>query len=379
MEETIPLQQYSGVKLSNGTYYWRVGVMKDGKVTALSESRKLNVTKPLAAPQILQPSDASQLVIDESQSVPVEWNEVEGAEYYKLVVYDESGRAYKTEKLSASKTRLSLPVTGGTESLFTKYKISLQALSDESEVSTARSGDEASVSFELRRPVPVKLVSPAENQSFDGLAALRSPIQFVWNTGDVTTRTVFTLQKQNSNGTWRTVSTIENPKAGLSQNRLTEGRYRWSISASGENGVVLDSESETFVIAPVPALARAVLSEPSNNFKMDSAYLRKHRNISFKWNKVSGATDYNFVIYQVLSNGSYKQVYSQNGIKQTEVRVKDLSIFDVGTFEWRVTAYSHAKDGFEEQKSTAASARFKIDFGLPAKVKTTQPGTMYGE
>ena len=39
-----------------------------------------------------------------------------------------------------------------------------------------------------------------------------------------------------------------------------------------------------------------------------------------------------------MANGSYKQVYSQKGIKQTEVKIKDLSIFDVGTFEWRVTA-----------------------------------------
>ena len=172
---------------------------------------------------------------------------------------------------------------------------------------------------------------------------MHSPIQFAWQTGDAASRSVFTLQKQNSNGSWRTVTTIENPKTGLSQNRLTEGRYRWNISASGENGLVLDSENQSFVIKPVPALATAVLSEPLNNLKMDSAYLRKHRNLSFKWNKVKGASDYTFVIYQLMANGSYKQVYSQKGIKQTEVKIKDLSIFDVGTFEWRVTAYSHAK------------------------------------
>ena len=379
VEETIPLQQYTGLNLASGTYYWRVGILQDGKITALSDSRKLNVTNPLSAPQIIQPAPDSRLIVDDSQAIAVEWNEVEGAAYYKLVVYDENGSTFKTEKLSESKIRLELPVNGEEEGVFTKYKLSLQAFSDETELSSPRSGAQTSLSFELRHPIPVKLLSPVENQNFDGLAALHSPIQFAWQTGDAASRSVFTLQKQNSNGSWRTVTTIENPKTGLSQNRLTEGRYRWNISASGENGLVLDSENQSFVIKPVPALATAVLSEPSNNLKMDSAYLRKHRNLSFKWNKVKGASDYTFVIYQVMANGSYKQVYSQKGIKQTEVKIKDLSIFDVGTFEWRVTAYSHAKDGFEEQKSSAASARFKIDFGLPVKVKTTQPGTMYGE
>ena len=126
-------------------------------------------------------------------------------------------------------------------------------------------------------------------------------------------------------------------------------------------------------------LAGATLIEPSNDFKMDAAYLKSHRNLSFKWKKVSGATDYDFAIYQVFSNGTYKRIYSQNKVKQTELRIKDLSVFDVGTFEWRVTAYSHAKDGYEEQKSNTVSARFNIDFGLPSKVKTTAPGTMYGE
>ena len=172
---------------------------------------------------------------------------------------------------------------------------------------------------------------------------------------------------------------MENPKTTVSLSRLTEGRYRWNVSASGEKGIALDSSSETFVIRPVPLLENAALSEPSNNLKMDAAYLKAHRNLSFKWKKVAGATDYDFAIYQVLANGTYKRVYAQSKVKQTEVRIKDLSIFDVGTFEWRVTAYSHAKDGYEEQHSNAASARFRIDFGLPAKVKTGDPGTMYGE
>ena len=373
--QTLSKQEYSGASLTSGTYYWRVGVIRDGTETAFSEPNKLNVLNQMQAPKIIQPENSAKLVVAESEPLSFEWQPVDGADYYKILVYDEKGIAVKSEKVNEPKAKLELPISS-TEK---KFSTVVQAFTKETAISSSRFSEESKVSFAVRSPLPVILVSPVNNQSFDGLTALRTPVQLIWKAGDTTTRTSLTLQKQNSNGSWRTVRTIDNPKTTVSFDRLTEGRYRWSVSASGENGVVLDSLNETFVINPVPLLASASLSEPSNNLKMDAAYLKSHRNLSFKWKKVTGATDYDFVIYQVLSNGTYKRIYSQNKVKQTEVRIKDLSIFDVGTFEWPVTAYSHAKDGYEEQKSNTVSARFKIDFGLPSKVKTTDPGTMYGE
>ncbi len=382
--QKLSTPEFSGASLISGNYYWRVGVIKDGAETAFSEPNNLKVLNPMQAPKITQPEEAAKLVVAYSEPVSFTWQPVSGADYYKLSVYDSEGNLIKNEKTPGARASLELPVavTSPSEAanpLYTKYRTVIQAFAKETEISSSRYSEESEVSFEVRRPLPVTLLSPVNNQSFDGLAALRTPVQLVWKSGDTTTRTVLTLQKQNTNGSWRTVRTMENPKTSVSLSRLTEGRYRWNVSASGEKGIALDSSSETFVIRPVPMLENAGLSEPSNNLKMDAAYLKSHRNISFKWKKVNGATDYDFAIYQVLDNGTFKRVYAQNKVKQTEVRVKDLSIFDVGTFEWRVTAYSHAKDGYEEQKSNASKSRFKIDFGLPAKVKTGDPGTMYGE
>ena len=385
--QTLSTPEYTGASLSSGNYYWRVGVLKDGKETAFSEPNKLKVMNLMQAPKITSPQNEEKLIVAYSDPVGFEWQKVSGADYYRLSVYDDNGNVVKSERVNEPKIKVELPVaatvpsagTSSTAPVYTKYKTVIQAFAKETEISTSRISEKSEVSFEVRRPLPVTLVSPVNNQGLDGLAALRTPVQLVWKAGDPTTRTLLTLQKQNTNGSWRTVRTMENPKTQVSLSRLTEGRYRWNVSASGENGIVLDSSSETFVIKPVPLLAKASLSEPSNNLKMDAAYLKAHRNLSFKWKKVTGATDYDFAVYQVLANGTYKRIYSQNKVKQSEVRIKDLSIFDVGTFEWRVTAYSHAKDGYEEQKSEAVSARFKIDFGLPAKVKTGDPGTMYGE
>ena len=382
--QTLSKPEYTGASLVSGTYYWRVGVIKDGLETAFSEPNKLRVLNPMQAPKITRPAEAEKLVVAYESPVSFEWQKVNGADYYKVLVYDEKGNAVKSEKVNEPKAKLELPVAATSPAeaanpVYTKYRTVIQAFAKETEISSSRYSEEAAVSFQVRRPLPVTLVSPVNNQSLDGLTALRSPVQLVWKSGDTTTRTLLTLQKQNADGSWRTVRTMENPKTTVSLSRLTEGRYRWNLAASGENGIVLDSSNETFVIKPVPLLAGAALSEPSNNFKMDAAYLKNHRNLSFKWKKVAGATDYDFAIYQVRSNGTYKRIYAQNKVRQTEVRIKDLSIFDVGSFEWRVTAYSHAKDGYEEQKSNVATARFKIDFGLPSKVKTGDPGTMYGE
>ena len=384
VKQTLSKTEYSGASLGSGNYYWRVGIVKDGEETAFSEPYKLKVLDPMQAPKITQPAEAAKLVVPYSQAVAFEWQKVSGADYYKLVVYDENGNAVKSERVSESKAKLELPVAATSPAaaatpLYTKYRTVVQAFAKETDISASRFSEESSVSFELRRPLPVTLVSPVNNQSLDGLTALRNPVQLVWKAGDTTRRTQLTLQKQNADGSWRTIRTMENPKNQVNLNRLTEGRYRWNVSASGEKGMVLDSSSETFVIKPVPLLEAAALVEPSKNFKMDAAYLKSHRNITFKWKRVAGATDYDFAIYQLLANGTYKRVYAQSRVKQTELRIKDLSIFDVGNFEWRVTAYSHAKDGYEEQKSNTASARFKIDFGLPSKVKTGDPGTMYGE
>ena len=382
--KTLSLSEYSGADLDAGTYYWRVGVIRDGSATAFSEPNKLKVLNPLPAPKIIKPQNDSKHIVAYSEALPFEWEKIPGADYYRLTVYDEKDNVVKSEKVNGTKVKLELPVNAtlpseGLDGAYTKYRSQLQAFAKETEISSSRDGKESSFSFELRRPLPVSLVSPVNNQSFDGLSALRTPIQLSWKAGNQPARAKLILQKQSANGSWRNFRTVDNPKTQVSFNRLTEGRYRWNISASDKDGRVLDSSSETFVIKTVPLLPLPELTNPVNNFKMDASFFKKNRSITLKWKKVPGATDYDLGVYQVLPNGTYKKIYSQSKVRATELRIKELSIFDVGSFEWRVIAYSHAKDGYEEQKSNASSSRFKIDFGLPSKVKMETPETMYGE
>ena len=134
-----------------------------------------------------------------------------------------------------------------------------------------------------------------------------------------------------------------------------------------------------FTITAVEALERASLIEPKNRFVMDFDYLRKNRTISFTWKPVAGATDYTFTLYKKDKNGSLTSVYSEKNLQTTSVRLKKLAVLDVGDFSWSVTAYSHAKDGYEEQQSRAAVNDFKVSFDKPKQVQTIQPGRMYAE
>lgn len=372
--------QVSNLKLDKGDYYWRVAVKTADGLSGYSASRTFTVLDELGKTRFITPAASSKNVIGENSSVLISWAKVENADYYKCLVTNAEGKSvYKSDRLADNSVRVPLK-TSADKTKYTSYKVSVTPYSDETDFISAREGESETITFEVRNPNPVKLISPLNETSFDGLTALRSPVKLSFQNGDTPVRTTVILQKQNANGTWKTVESFVNPGNTVELSRLTEGRYQWTVNASNAQGLPLDAkEYGTFVVKAVPLLAAANLITPEHNKKIDSSYLRKNRNITFNWNKVNGATDYEFVLYQVLSDGSYKNIYSQSMLKSTEVKIKNLSIFDLGTFEWRVTAYARAKDGYLEQKGSISSSRFTIDFALPKKVETIKPGTMYGE
>ena len=65
--------------------------------------------------------------------------------------------------------------------------------------------------------------------------------------------------------------------------------------------------------------------------------------------------------------------------KKSAVKFKNLRMLDLASFEWQVTAFARAKDGYIEQKSLSSSSEFKIQFDLPSKIQTIDQGTQYGE
>ena len=82
-------------------------------------------------------------------------------------------------------------------------------------------------------------------------------------------------------------------------------------------------------------------------------------------------------LYQKHQNGTLRKIVSKQ-LKNNSYDYLNLEKLDIGNFEWHVVSYVHAKDGFEEQKSSVSKSTFAINFDLPETVQVIPPDEMYG-
>lgn len=383
VQKSTQEKSLKNISLEKGKYYWRVGVFDDFENKEIfTNSRILNILGELDSPKIIYPSDNENLVVLKNSFVKLNWAKVEDADFYKVLVYssqNENDLLYSKISYENSVQDFQIPSYLGTDP--SQFKISLQAFTEQTDEMPLREGKTSSSTFKVRTVDSVKLVSPQNSQNFDGLNALRNPIVIEWKSGkDEPSKTTFVLKKVLPSGTTKEIQRTENVKNQINLERLSSGTYEWTILASTKNGLPINAENyRRFTVSQVQNLQKAILTSPQNDFVMGPSYLRKNRNIVFSWNEVFGATDYTFTLYQRNDDGTIRKIYSEENIKGTSVKFKKLSSLDVGNFEWNVTAYSHAKDGFEEQSGITSVGKFKIQFNLPSKVKTNDPGRIYGE
>lgn len=357
--------------LSAGTYYWRVGVKTSDGLEAVSDVRTFTILQKLLPPKIVLPLENSTLLTYSEKPTLITWQKTDGADYYNVKLFDEKG-ILVAEKVGIKQlnAKFVLPAE--------KYSVQIQAAAEQTETNPLRTSGFAESSFVLRNPSPIRAVSPI-SMKISGLAALRNPTVFSWQNGaDIPAKTEFVLYKVLANGNVREVYSQKNAKSGFSAERLGEGTYRWCVRASTSDGIPLDSEEQTFEITKVPLLPEAVLLQPEQNFVVGTEYLRKNRSIIFSWENVPGASDYKFSLYKKNSDGSLKFIYAEK-TKKNQVKFKDLKKLEIADFEWNVTAFSHASDGFEEQSGFVSAGEFKIDYKKPEKIKLVKPGKMYAE
>lgn len=368
VERTTMSTVLDNMTLSAGTYWWRVGVRdENGSLVGLTPSRSFIVLSKLTPPEILAPAQNQELMIYNYSPVSVSWKAVEDAEHYSVRICNLKGDVIK-QKEAVRDTSTQFVLEDG------NYVCYVQAIASETRISAVNERQ-----FSVRAPSNIIAQSPAANTRIAGLTALRNPVIFSWLAEkDKANGYKFILSKLQKDGSYKIVNTIDTTKNTLSINRLTAGTYSWKIAASTDKGIPIDSKTLNFVIEGTPNLQSPTLESPGQNFVIDGNYLKKNRVIEFSWKEVSGATAYTFVLYKMEADGSRKRIYSEKNTKASSVRIKDLSILDIGTFEWTVTPYSYAKDGYLEQQGSASARVFKIEFAAPTKVEAVQPGKMYG-
>ena len=373
LEKTVSGTTYENMKLPQGNWYWRVVTQgPDGKLE-YTQPNHLEVLKELTAPKITNIKNNAEILVAKNSAFNISWTPVDGADCYNIKIFDSNN------KLVAEK-----PEAEGSSAAFvlpnSSYTVKLQAVSVQTESSPIRTGPVEALDFSIRYPEAITLLAPAASAKIDGLTALRNPVNFSWKTGqDKPATTELVIRKRQDDGSFRTVERIKASKTSASVSRLLTGSYTWQIIASTKEGIPLNSEPLAFTVTNVEDLKQPKLTSPEKNFVMDAKYLRKNRTISFEWQAVEGATEYSFVLYKKEKNGNLSPVYSEKNIKGTKLRFKKLASLDLGDFEWNVTAFSYARDGYEERRSSAAKGNFKIKFDAPKQITTEKTERMYSE
>ena len=372
-EKHLPEQTISNINIEEGTWYWRIGVMNDAGTIDYTPSRSFVAIKELTAPQLIYPAQNQELLTYNDSAISLKWKEVSGASYYNVRIYNQE------QELISSKQEIR-----DTKASFIlkpeKYSVELQAVAEQNDISTMRQSPYSQAEFAVRKPEPVILLSPASSSTISGLTALRIPTSFTWKNGkDIPSEYELVLKKRTNNGSYKVIERRTTDKQSISFHRLTPGSYSYQVLASTAQGIPLNSGEKSFTVTDVPPLATPVGLSPRDNFTMNGEYLRKKRNIVFEWKPVEGANSYNFVLYKKDQDGSLKAIYSEKKIKSNRARLKDLSVLDLGSFSWQVTAYSYAKDGYLEQSSKTLKQSFKIDFEAPSEIENLTPERMYSE
>lgn len=375
------LSDCDGVNLEIGNYYWRVRVID--KVTrenlTTTNFRNLNILDKLANPIIKNPSAKSTLLMQKDSPVKINWNKVDGADYYKVRIFNSNTKENLIKFDSVDSNEVITYLTNDQINNLNdkEYICTVQAFSDEKINSPYRISNIEKTNFKIHLIEENKLIFPANNSRIKGIDAYKTPISFSWNIDDRIKKSEFVLTKVLPNGTSILVQKILNPKKGLKIPRLSPGKYNWTINSYYSEADLLHSIPNTFTILPVEKLDNIIIRNPKNNFIFDSNYLKDNRKIIFEWEKNPIATDYLFEMFSKNEDGTLRRICKIN-LKENKFVYHDLSKLDIGKFEWHVTSYVHSIDGFEVQRSNVCKNEFEIKFDLPGEVKILEPGKLYG-
>lgn len=373
VEKEVLGNTLENISLSDGNWWWRIGTTDSNGNTDYTEARHFEVLKTLTAPSLVTVAENQEIIATQSGIVKLGWRPVAGADFYNIRVYD-SDNNLVAENPEALGTSASFVLPDDS------YSLRIQAVASQTDNSNLRTGPVQTVDFTVRAAEAITQIQPVDAVKIDGLSALRNPVNFSWRNGtDKPVTTEFVLKKQQYDGTFKEVERRKVVKTTQAITRLSSGVYKWQIIASSKEGFSLNSKERSFTIGPVLELETPRLISPEYNFVMNSEYLRKNRNITFEWNDVPDSTEYNFVLYKRETNGRMNLIYSEKGLCSNRLRYRKLSNLDVGKFIWNVTAYSYAKDGFEERRSSVATGEFNIEFAAPKEIKAENPGRMYSE
>lgn len=404
-EEKVLGNSFSGANLKEGVYYWRLKSVNtiDGSEFVTS-GRKIDVVGNLAAANLIEPTD--RIIARETVPCEFKWSEVSDASYYKLMIYKKSDNKLVLEDViydTEYKTDLFH------NSIFedkTMYRWELQAHANAIPgISSRRTGKIAEGEFLFARLRPVSIDFPPKNYVLKGEDAILKPITAKWSSVDKVKSAQFVLRKVDEE---RPIEVIKIPtdeqmkgEFKIAPNNvlldtpdgIKTGRYEIVVYAQTLDDIDISNIEEKylgkFTVLPIEPLEQSKNLQVSPQ-SFDIEYLKNQKNpktITFKWGKVSKATEYHFEIIDQKGKSVLSEIIKDKTSYLLDfVKLPDAQkrIFSNGNFTWTVKGVRRIdsdKDGKLDkifQEGAESESSFNTNIPTPTKSKAKGAVNPYG-
>ena len=404
-EEKVLGNSFSGANLKEGVYYWRLKSVNtiDGSEFVTS-GRKIDVVGNLAAANLIEPTD--RIIARENVPCEFKWSEVSVASYYKLMIYKKSDNKLVLEDViydTEYKTDLFH------NSIFedkTMYRWELQAHANAIPgISSRRTGKIAEGEFLFARLRPVSIDFPPKDYVLKGEDAILKPITAKWSSVDKVKSAQFVLRKVDEE---RPIEVIKIPtdeqmkgEFKIAPNKvlldtpdgIKTGRYEIVVYAQTLDDIDISNIEEKylgkFTVLPIEPLEQSKNLQVSPQ-SFDIEYLKNQKNpktITFKWGKVSKATEYHFEIIDQKGKSVLSEIIKDKTSYLLDfVKIPDAQkrIFSNGNFTWTVKGVRRIdsdKDGKLDkifQEGAKSESSFNTNIPTPTKSKAKGAVNPYG-
>ena len=393
-----------GINLSLGTYYWRlVSSSTTDEAKLITPAKTLNIIGNLDEAQLNTPGNRA--IARETIPYKFSWDEVAGADYYKITIYRQidDKLVYENVVYEPEDAVDMFNPTDFVDKI--NYKWRVQAFANEIPgVSSRRTGRLAENTFHLIKLRLVEITSPARGTEFNGVDAILKPSSASWSTVDEVASAQFVLIKtDDGDKVVLKVPSDEEMSAGNTiapysvrldtSEGLRPGTYDIVVYAETLDGVDISNTDNKyrgkFTVLPVEPLDSTTgLSVTPPLLGAD--YLRNPENprtITLSWSRVADATDY---IVEIKDKKN-KVVLSQLVENATSYEIDFLKLYETnkstfakGTFKWTVHAIRRIDtdaDGTIDkllQEGPSSESTFATDVPTPKKTKAKGAKNPYG-
>lgn len=389
---------FSGVNLDIGTYYWRVSA-KDGSFETATQPKTLNIVKGLDFPVMISPTTYNNAIVRPGIPFSFTWNEVEGAEYYRLKVYDASGKKVLIDENFIEDTSYEISLDNYAEGY---YKWDVQAFANENEISSRVNSGVTDSQFYLRIIRPSVLKAPKYDTKIEGWTAAENDTILTWlsyenfsdaniilrkisgTSSEIVEEGNYIYEKEFKQNSWNSKGNTQ------SIGKLSSGVYEWTVVATTLDGYDISStDVYRFEVLPIDPFDAPGNPHTVGGNKFNADYIRAcirengKAYINFEWNSVNRATDYIIEVYD--SNNAKKRnlllrvpVY---GNSNTSYKYEQLEKLGKGKFYWTVKAvrFNDEKTEIFIDGNPSSVQSFEIDYTTKTSGgKKKNSGGIYG-